>query len=269
MTDTPFHLSGLLTDFLLPDIVQLIVLGQKTGELRLRNSATQQAGSLYFEREILTHAVVGDEAGLAALTTIAGWKSASFSFLPDLRSLNRTVNKPVMAVLLEALHHHDELTQVRQRMPGDDTRIYICAEIDAPPQISRQHWKALSLVNGRRTIAAICQSFGSELEARTLLADLLAAKLVTDQPPHTDWYRLVPKQKPAAEIKGTRSFPARLRTNLLLKAINGVKSVFELRLELGLEEKVLWEELKYLIDEQWVHFPPGDVKMFYAMEQEL
>ena len=285
MTDTPFHLSGLLNDFLLPDIVQLIVLGQKTGELRLRNSASQQAGSLFFERDILAHAVCGDETGLPALATIAGWKSASFSFLPDLRSAERSVNKQAMAVLLEALHRHDELAEVSQRLPGNDTRLFISLDVETPPQLSRRHWKALALVNGRRTVGAVCLSFGDQLEARKLLADLLATKLVTDQPPNTDWYRLVPKGKPAGEVNGQRGFPGRLRTNLLLKAINGNKSVFELRLELELEEKsvkdlagklkveleekVLWEELKYLIDEQWVSLPAQGLKQFLAMEQEL
>jgi hypothetical protein len=263
------QLAGQLIDFLLPDIVQLVALGKKTGELRLRTAAEQKNGSLYFEQGKIIHAVSGEKNGEAALLEIAGWHNASFSFLADQLSDKRTMEKPAVQALLEALHKHDELAQLRQKMPADDTRLFISSEIESIPTITPEQWRLLSLVNGRRTIATICQVYGHELEARKLLAELLEAKLLTDKPHSTDWYRLVPKPTGSSEVRGSRSFPTRLRTNLLLKAIDGIKSIFELRIEFNMEEKVLWDELKYLLDEQWIHFEAADIKRFYAMEQEL
>jgi hypothetical protein len=263
------QLAGQLMDFLLPDIVQLVALGKKTGELRLRAATEQKNGSLYFEQGKIIHAVSGEKNGETALLEIAGWNNASFSFLTDQLSDKRTMEKPAVQALLEALHKHDELAQLKQKMPADDTRLFISSEIESIPTITPEQWRLLSLVNGRRTIASICQVYGHELEARKLLAELLEAKLLTDKPHSTDWYRLVPKPTGSSEVRGSRSFPTRLRTNLLLKAIDGIKSIFELRIEFNMEEKVLWDELKYLSDEQWIHFETADIKRFYAMEQEL
>jgi hypothetical protein len=129
-------------------------------------------------------------------------------------------------------------------------------------------WKILSMVNGRRTIKRICQKIGDELVACSVLWDLLCRGLITKVHPDSDWNHLIPLRISPDEVKSERPFPHFLRTNLLLKTIDGHTSLKELGKKLNIEENDIIEDIKYLYDTHWIKFSAVQENVFAKLKNE-
>lgn len=262
-------LAGNLSTFPLTDIIQLFIISQKIGELRLLNEGSREGASLYFSEGTLVHATCNEMEGKRAFEAILKWKTGSFTFIPDEIPLKKTINQAVHVTLLDSLTRLENIEKMRQELPPDDINLFIVVDLDAIPPISTEIWKVLALVNGRRTIARICQKYGDELDAKRLLLLLLKKGLVSAEPPGSDWRRLIPYKVPTSEVQGDRPVPPRLRSNLLLRSVDGETHLEDIRRKINVNENDLMEDVKLLYELHWIRFSTVDEKVLKSLLTDL
>ncbi|NLI98409.1 DUF4388 domain-containing protein [bacterium] len=260
-------LTGLLSEFHLSDIIQLLIMTQKAGELALRDLDRQKTALLYFEKGNLVHAALDSadgqhSEGLRAFQAIIGWDEGEFKFLAGKQTPKVTIRKTSQETLIDTLARMDDIKEMNKELPTEDINLFIKPELDIVPSISVLEWRVLALVNGRRTIQRICQKFGDELEAKRVLRELVRKGLVSADPPESDWRRLVPSIRSAAEVEYDRALPPRVRTNLLFRAIDGKTHFEDIRRKLQMDENDLLEDMKLLYELKWVKLSPDDERAF-------
>ncbi|MFQ5720662.1 MAG: HD domain-containing phosphohydrolase [Acidobacteriota bacterium] len=99
-------LHGDLTEMPLPEILQMLTMGQKTAKIVIEARARQ--GALFLDGGHLTHAECGDVAGPGAVTLLLEATTGQFHIHHGVRTDERTVNRDAMGVLLDALRELDE-----------------------------------------------------------------------------------------------------------------------------------------------------------------
>jgi hypothetical protein len=247
-------LYGSLKDFPLTDIIQLFEISDKVGELRVVDESTNATASLFFDRGIIVHVICADDVGEDALGNVIRWKHGTFSFLSGSISAEISINRPVQAVLLDTLTRIDNLTQVESQLPSGEVRLTLSPDPEEMPEISLPEWRVLALVNGRRTINQICRKQEDELMTKQIIVNLMQKGLLTRQTEEATWRLIFPQTVPASDVTINRPIPPRLRTNLLLKKIDGTMNLLELRLSLNMSEEDLLEDVNLLLETQWIRF---------------
>jgi hypothetical protein len=165
MNTMEFQLKGKLVDFNLTEVIQFLGMNRKSGELAIHNSAHDKVGSLFFLEGELVHASMNGNSGMAAFDRILHLTNGYFIFLAELRTESRSIKQSIQVLLMEAHTRNDERLQLQGELPAADTVLTLANDIASVPPLNTCEWKALSFVNGRRSIARICQKFGDELGA--------------------------------------------------------------------------------------------------------
>lgn len=100
------ELKGNIKDFPLPDIIQLVGLGKKTGMLSI--AFQNQKASLYFKDGRIVHASMLNSEGKDAIIKMFHLEEGKFHFFADVKSETETINLDPMNVLMDAARHFDE-----------------------------------------------------------------------------------------------------------------------------------------------------------------
>jgi two-component system chemotaxis response regulator CheY len=98
--------TGRLNVMPISDLVQVLHLCHKTGELRLEQGDRQ--ASIFVEEGAILDASSGRASGDEAVYEILGWKDAAFTFRSGVRSGRRTIQQPTMTLLMEGARRLDE-----------------------------------------------------------------------------------------------------------------------------------------------------------------
>lgn len=102
----PRGVAGSLSEMALPDVVQVLAQGRKSGQLRIRKGV--EAGEIHFHDGAVVNAMWtglrGEDAFYAMLSLDAG----EFTFDPAFRASARVIATPVEALLLEGMRRLDE-----------------------------------------------------------------------------------------------------------------------------------------------------------------
>jgi two-component system chemotaxis response regulator CheY len=99
-------LAGRLETLPVPDLIQILNLCRKTGQLRLDREG--RSAGIYFEEGEIRHAWVGADAGEKAFFKILEWTQAAFMFESGARAPQATVAQPTMTLLMEGMRQLDE-----------------------------------------------------------------------------------------------------------------------------------------------------------------
>lgn len=100
------ELKGRLSNFALPDIVQLIGTNQHTGVLVV--SIGSSRASVYFEEGNIVHAEYRNMSGQEVLDQLCQEKEGEFQFLSNVEAPQKTVMIVWMHALMEAARRNDE-----------------------------------------------------------------------------------------------------------------------------------------------------------------
>jgi len=100
-------LAGSIASFAPIDLVQFLVHGRMSGELRIRRPSGEEA-RVYLREGGFTHAVSGLKQGLHVLRKILGWTEGRFVFTRNIIVPLVSIEGDAMEVLLAACAHHDE-----------------------------------------------------------------------------------------------------------------------------------------------------------------
>lgn len=98
--------SGSLSEMALPDVVQILAHGRKSGGLRITSKG--QSGEVLFLEGQIHHAAFGPAQGDDAFYKMIGLVAGEFALDPDVRPTTRTINASVETLLLEGLRRLDE-----------------------------------------------------------------------------------------------------------------------------------------------------------------
>jgi response regulator RpfG family c-di-GMP phosphodiesterase len=98
--------AGSLTEMGLPEMVQVLWHGRKTGSLKIRSS--REAGELHFVEGSLYNALWGSLRGPDAFYAMLALKSGDFVLDPNFKAPQRVIRESPEALLLEGMRRIDE-----------------------------------------------------------------------------------------------------------------------------------------------------------------
>src|SRR4029079_1127878 len=93
--------SGSLRGMGLPDIVQVLFHGRKTGKLNIRSGG--RAGEIHFLEGNIANALVGDVAGTEAFYALLKFEEGDFALDPGFTPAKRIIQDSSEALLLEGM----------------------------------------------------------------------------------------------------------------------------------------------------------------------
>jgi GGDEF domain-containing protein len=99
-------LEGDLKNLQMPNLLQSINLAKMTGKLDVRSRV--ENAEVFFQEGIPVHASLKDTVGDAALVELITWTSGEFRFWADERTVERSVNKRLDAMLMEGVSLLDQ-----------------------------------------------------------------------------------------------------------------------------------------------------------------
>lgn len=265
MIDRNQILSGDLTQFPAVDLIQFLGMSQQSGELTIESRNGCLPTRLYLSRGDVIHAMSGTEEGLPAFDRIIRMDKGLFVFRTDRASPRQTILQPLSALLLESIHRRDELAELRKQLPPDDAVLYLNPTADLRVDIRPEEWRVLAEVNGRKPIHRIYMRVGDEVRTKHTILDLLRRGLLLDKLPDSSWHGLVPLPVPQSQVSRERLFPPRIRTNLLLKAIDGKTDLLSLCNRSNMTIHDFFEDIRLLVDASWITFRDEQVGLFKAV----
>ena len=271
MSDTSFKLSGFISEFPLLEVIQFLGMTQKTGALRIAGSEKNQViAVLFFKNGNLMHAEENDNTGLDVFFRVLDSATGYFKFSTGEEPECVTIDQPLHILLLESQRRQDELNHLDDMLPQDEAVMFIVPNLLKVPPLNTNEWRVLSMINGRRTLKRICEKIGDELEVKKMMLNLLNKGVVnTFSTDDTGWKQLTPKVMKSELLKSDRPYPPLLRTNLLLKTIDGCSTLSRLQEKLKINENELVEDIKLLHETQWITFAPNEEKTFSRLKSEM
>jgi len=149
-------LEGSLRDFSLDELLQMIALGGKTGELHLEGITPfgKKKGIIYFENGEVGDAETEESRGEVAIVELLNIKEGSFKFVPhDTMHVKRSITKSVPDLVLLATSKLDEWNRVKVKVGSPDS-VFKMVTDDVPEEIhlSQTDWKVLMLLQRGLTV---------------------------------------------------------------------------------------------------------------------
>jgi hypothetical protein len=163
--------EGSLQDFSLPDLLQILVLGQATGTLTLRSEG--RTGSLSFDGGRLVAASLSDRAGEDAAAALFLWTSGVFDFLESPPSGTASSPLALDAITQEGLRRLDRQKKVLETLPSFfSSRTWL-----HPVQMYQSELPALlQAIGSGKTFAELARASASgELDLLETVAELYQA----------------------------------------------------------------------------------------------
>lgn len=114
------RLAGNLTDVPVPDLLQLLSGGKKTGSLRIKGNLA--SGSVHLQEGSIIDAELDDVPNAPArkaLFRMLGWAEGTFEFHGASGHANQRLYETTEALLLDAMVDLDELGRIADALPDD------------------------------------------------------------------------------------------------------------------------------------------------------
>jgi tetratricopeptide (TPR) repeat protein len=176
-------IKGSLKEASLPDVLQLLSMGKKSGCLGL--SFHDSFGSIYFDAGRICHAAIVNRPldTENAVYTLFTWTSGTFNFEPGVEPEDgaERVSVDPQSLLLEGARRVDEWSLIEKKIPSFD----VVYSIDRPrltrnrDPLSPEQEALLPLLDGHRDINALIRDSGlSEFDVGKALYGLLNAQFL-------------------------------------------------------------------------------------------
>lgn len=101
---------GYLSTLKLADLIQMLCLNGWTGKIEINNLTTDEAGEIYLNAGILTHAKMGEHSGKEACYLMLVWGRCRFDFIEEHPLVVKNIEASWEEVLLEGARRLDERT---------------------------------------------------------------------------------------------------------------------------------------------------------------
>jgi hypothetical protein len=199
----PASLQGSLGELALPDVLQLLDLGRKTGVLVVRRTDPATDGAIVLVEGRVMGAAVREPGSAephaalvaralrhaapvteAAVYEVLGWREGRFSFAPldavvdaALPAAGPGGGVSVDALLMEAARRDDEWARLASRVPhlGLVPTLADVGDAGLPLDLAPEAWALLAAVDGERDLRAVAAALATDPLAVARTADVLAA----------------------------------------------------------------------------------------------
>ncbi len=149
-------LEGSLKDFTLDDLLQMVSLGEKTGELVLFGETPfgRKSGKIYFEKGEVKDAETEESRGEVAIVELLNIKEGTFRFAPsDVSTIKRSVQRSIPDLVLLSTSKLDEWNKVKARVSSVDVVFKLSTEgIPDEIHLSPVDWKVMTELGKGETI---------------------------------------------------------------------------------------------------------------------
>jgi response regulator RpfG family c-di-GMP phosphodiesterase len=107
-TRTTRGVSGSLREMPMPDMVQVLFHGRKSGKLKIRASVGGGGGEIHFDGGDVVNALWGEQRGVEAFYAMLKVTDGEFSLDPSFKPGARVIHESAEALLLEGMRRLDE-----------------------------------------------------------------------------------------------------------------------------------------------------------------
>jgi len=150
-------LSGNLSQLRLIDILRLMHLSGRTGQLEL-TSEDGKFGEIYLVGGQISHALYEEWIGEEAVYGLFSWAEGTFRFHTDETTDERTVSLPTDQILEEASTYSSEWEKIRKTVPSSNAIYRLASRPSADVQLRAEDWSVLTQLDGEKTILEIADA---------------------------------------------------------------------------------------------------------------
>ena len=149
-------IQGSMREAPLPDIIQLVSQGGKTGCFHVTDDARR--AKIYLKDGRIVHAVTNDCQGLDAVYEVALWLDGHYQFEEHDPGMEITITKPNPSILMEMHRRMDEWRVISQKIPSLDLHPHsTLLPGEAASGVSPREAKLLTHLTGYYTVAELAE----------------------------------------------------------------------------------------------------------------
>ncbi len=115
----PVGVAGSLSEMSLPDIIQILGVGRKTGKIVLKNG--DQSAEIHMEEGRIVNALIDNLKGEDAFYKILYWNEGAFNIDPNIAITDRLINISNDSLMLEGYRRMDEAAHGKEAGDQDIT----------------------------------------------------------------------------------------------------------------------------------------------------
>lgn len=149
-------IQGSMREAPLPDIIQLVSQGGKTGCFHV--SEELHKARIYLKDGRIVHAVSNDCEGLDAIYEVALWLDGHYHFEESDGGVEVTITKPNPSILMEMHRRMDEWRVISQKIPSLDLHPHTTLlPGETPSGVNPREARLLALATGYYTVAELAE----------------------------------------------------------------------------------------------------------------
>ncbi|MBN1150725.1 DUF4388 domain-containing protein [candidate division WOR-3 bacterium] len=172
-------LSGKLTDFEIPTILQFIKMSNKNGILKISSAKTN--GEIHFKDSSIVYAIDGDEnSGEVALFNLFQLKDGAFEFVPSENILNSHFDLPIDNAYQSLQSQLKEWEEITRAIPDLNLSVGLISDPAVKEvKITPPQWIIAAQVDNLKSLKDLSASTGfSQLETAKIVYSLIQNGLV-------------------------------------------------------------------------------------------
>jgi hypothetical protein len=149
-------IQGSMREAPLPDIIQLVSQGGKSGCFHVQQDAAK--ARIYLRDGRIVHAITNNGEGFDALMEVALWLEGSYRFEEGAQDVPATITKPNASVLMELGRRMDEWRVISQKVPSVD--LYPQSTLlpgETPHGVNPREARLLGLATGYYSVAELAE----------------------------------------------------------------------------------------------------------------
>ena len=153
-------LIGTLSEIPLADVLRLFASGRKTGLVTVAVAGRESLVRL--EKGALVHAVSGRLTGDVAVVDLFGWTDGQLTFVPDEKTVDPNVTKPLEALIEEGLREGPLVHRMNAFFTSDRLVFQMARH---PPEgaictIGTVEWSVLRVLDGQKELREVIAATG-------------------------------------------------------------------------------------------------------------
>ncbi len=171
-------LEGTLETIALPDVLALLSVTAKTGELRIE--AIGGMGSVWFDAGGIAGFDVGNQrTAVDALFALLRLKEGSFKFHTGTRPINAMPPQDVSPLLEEAEDRLSQWPGIAAAVPALACELFLQSSVDGTVMLRPDQWQLVAAIGGGHSVAAVLDARGlAEFDGCRALKELVDLRLV-------------------------------------------------------------------------------------------
>ncbi len=150
-------IQGSMREAPLPDIIQLVSQGGKSGCFHVQQDAAK--ARIYLKDGRIVHAITNNGEGYEALMEVALWLEGTYRFEEGPQDVPATISKPNASVLMELGRRMDEWRVISQKVPSVD--LYPQSTLlpgEVPHGVNPREARLLGLATGYYSVAELAEA---------------------------------------------------------------------------------------------------------------